>query len=253
MYATAGIGSGAWNSSGDIVDVPSSDAICQALDAIEPGLGDTLRARYGFVPAIMDYEVELGMILLEDVRPADLEREGFAPRIGFFVANDLTARACQVLGDGRPDAMPYWSVAKSFPGFLPVGASMFVPDRPALDGWPDVRLETWVNGRIRQSASTVELAFTPRQILRYAARAAGRDLARGEALLTGTPSGVAFRVAAWKRRIADVLFDRFEKLEASISTYIDDPSFLWPGDRVEVSAGMLGERAVTMGAGTRRT
>jgi len=231
---------------GDAVRIPESRQMIDALDALEPGLGEVLRRELGFLPAMLDYEVELGLVLLEDASLRALESPSFAPRIGYFVAGDVTARSCQVLGEGRPDSMRYWSLAKSFPGFLPVGARMWIPSRPDPDTALRVTLRTRVNGRVRQESSTAELAYTPRQMLLYVARAEGRDLVEGDMILTGTPSGVAFQVPAWKRRIGDRVLDRFGKLRAAIGFYIESPSFLWPGDRVEFEAGILGRRSITI-------
>ena len=41
----------------------------------------------------MDYEVELGMILLKDVTVEDLENNRFEPQPGYFLANDFQTTA----------------------------------------------------------------------------------------------------------------------------------------------------------------
>lgn len=68
-----------------------------------PGLGDTLRADYPKLSALLDYEVEMGFVLLEDVDPSQLDQPSFAPRLGFFIANDLSARSVGILGEGQPN------------------------------------------------------------------------------------------------------------------------------------------------------
>src|SRR6185295_5412460 len=183
---------------GEHVTIPSSQALVAALDAVEPGLGREIEDRYAFLPALMDYEVELGLVVLED------------GDFGFFVANDLTARCCQILGEGMKESLRYWSVSKSFPGFCPVASTVWRPRSKML---PDVEITTRVNGEIRQRSSTRDLVVDLAQIRTMAERTLDRPLACGDAVLTGTPSGVALKVPAWKRRLGDALFDRFGKLD----------------------------------------
>lgn len=237
----------AWLPQGDVVRVPSTEEMLAALAALEPGIDARLRARYGFLPALMDYEVELGFVLEEPVTRAALrDASARAPRLSWFLANDLTARACQVLGEGRPDAMAYWSLAKSFPGFLPVSPrAVELSDAPA-GAWPALTITTRVNGIVRQRGDVRDIAFTPRDLLTVVADAAGRDLRAGDTILTGTPPGVAFRVPSWKRRLGDLLLDRFGKLDAAIGMHVRGAGFLRPGDHVEVDGGPLGRRAITL-------
>jgi 2-keto-4-pentenoate hydratase/2-oxohepta-3-ene-1,7-dioic acid hydratase in catechol pathway len=227
------------------VRVPSRSELRAALDGIESGLGARVAARFPALPALMDYEVELGLVALEDLAADDLARPGFAPPIGYFLANDLTARSVQVLGDGAPDELAHWGAAKSFPGFLPVGESMWVPE-PPVDGCLRVTLATRVGGELRQSESTDQLVWSPREMLLHAARRDGGRLARGDVVLTGTPSGVAMAVPRWKRVLARLLLDRLGRLGAAIRTARTNRRFLVAGDVVEVDGGVLGRRAVEL-------
>lgn len=236
----------AWAPSGGAVVVPDGERILAALDAHEPGLGAALRARFGFVPALMDYEVELALMVLEDVSPAALADAAAPIRLGYFLANDLTARSVQLLGEGRPDRLAYWSLAKSFPGFLPVTAALWISDDTTAARFPELTLTTRVNGAVRQSASTADILLTPREALAHVAATTGAALRRGDVVLTGTPSGVALAVPRWKRRLADRVLDRFGKLAAAIHAHARGGRFVGPGDHVEVDGGALGSRAVTL-------
>ncbi len=230
-----------WNPAGERCALPSFRALCAAAEAIEPGLGATLSTRFPALPTLLDYEVELGIAVLEPATRQDLAA-GVLPRLGWFVANDLTARALQVLGEGRPDPAPYWAAARGFPGFLPVVATAWVPETPR-DAPPELTVRTLVNGQLRQEASTADLLFRPSQLLAAAATALGRDLDAGDVVLTGTPAGMALRIPRWKRRLASML-DRFSKLEAALQLYVGGAGFLRAGDRVTVEAAHLGERTV---------
>lgn len=57
----------AWVGSAVGVTMPDTDALCAAAEELEPGLGKTLRQKYPELPALLDYEGELGLVLLEDI------------------------------------------------------------------------------------------------------------------------------------------------------------------------------------------
>jgi len=132
----------------------SSDLVAMAED-FEPGVGEKLRRDVPELDPLLDYEVELGVVLLEDIDPASLEDPEFAPKLGFFIANDLSARSLALLGEGMSNRYEYWGLSKSLPGFLPVGGEMFVPAEHTPSGLPCVELETRVNGEVRQKQRRV--------------------------------------------------------------------------------------------------
>lgn len=231
---------------GDSVSIPASRTIVDSLLAIEPALASVLGHRYGFLPALLDYEVELGVVVLEEISAADLDELEWQPRLGWFVANDITARVCQLFGHGQSDAQPYFELGKSFAGFCPATPRIFVQDSVDLDAWPDVTLRTIVNGQVRQQASARDLGHSPRELLRACARRRGGVLEPGVVVLTGTPMGVAYRVSAFRRAIEDRVLDRFGKLEAAFGLYLESPDFLRPGDRVVVDGGFLGSREIVI-------
>jgi 2-keto-4-pentenoate hydratase/2-oxohepta-3-ene-1,7-dioic acid hydratase in catechol pathway len=109
-----------------------------------------------------------------------------------------------------------------------------------------VQLTTRVNGVARQDSAAADLMYRPSQLLAAAAGLAGRDLDAGDIVLTGTPPGVALKVPRWKRRLGELMLDRFGKLDAAIDMYAHGAGFLRPGDQVEVDAGFLGTRTVTI-------
>lgn len=232
--------------SGASVVMPDAKALAAAAEEQEQGLGGKLRERHPGAVALLDYEGELGIVLLETIDPEELAKPGFVPRIGFFVSNDLSARTLAILGEGRPDRYDYWGVSKSFPGFMPVGDRAWVPDRPVANGIPPVRIETRVNGVVRQQQAVVEMVYTPRQMLRFVHAAYPESpLRKGTMVLTGTPGGVALKNPRWQVRLANMAgMDRFRKLAVKLDG--DTSTFLKPGDVVEVSAGPLGAVSVTI-------
>jgi 2-keto-4-pentenoate hydratase/2-oxohepta-3-ene-1,7-dioic acid hydratase in catechol pathway len=230
----------AWTPGEGTIRRPSDAAMLAALARLDPRLLGEL-AEFGFMPALLDYEVELGLVLLDGL--ADPSAPG---RVALVVANDLSARTLQILGEGARNRLDYWAAAKSFPGFAPTTARAWVPARFELDAWPALTLTTRVNGRIRQQASTDALLERPREMLARVLDALG-PLAPGTLLLTGTPAGIALQVPAWKRTLGAWLLDRPGRLRAALAKHSSKTAFLRPGDLVEVSGGWLGGFAQIVG------
>ena len=226
--------------------LPTSDELIQTADAFEPGVGERLRADFPSIKALLDYEVEMGLVLLEDIDPSRLGDPSFAPRLGFFIANDLSARSIAILGEGQADRYGYWGVSKSFPGFMPIADRAWVPAEAKANGIPCVEIETTVNGELRQRQSTASLIYTPRQMLGFV-HAAFPDgpLAAGTIVLTGTPGGVAMKTPRWLVRFGNLLgLNRFKKLSAKLRG--DTARFLDVGDEVTVQGRGLGKVTVTI-------
>ncbi|HRZ86257.1 MAG TPA: fumarylacetoacetate hydrolase family protein [bacterium] len=232
-----------WNPSGRPVRLPDRQALIACAESVEPGLGKRLDKDFKELPALLDYEGELGFVLLEDVDWKKVRDPSYAPAIGYFVANDISARTIAALGEGMDGRYAYWGASKSFDGFLPAGRMMWVPDTHRPDAILSAVITTRVNGEVRQRQSTTDMIYTPRQMLIFIAQKYPQDLPRkGDVVLTGTPSGVALRIPGWKAALSDTLrLDRFTKLGFLIRAGRKNPRFLKPGDIVEVSGGPLGE------------
>jgi len=223
---------------GDGTRIPSSEEVLAALEAIEPGIAAAIRDKIPLVPAVMDYEGELAVVALGPIDDDQLAA-GVAQPFGLAVANDLTARFCQVLGETMDRPLGYWTCAKSFPRFLPVAESVWAP-AGGLAAIPELTLETRVNGEVRQKASTKLLTYDLAALVRAARGHLGRPLVRGDVILTGTPAGVGLRMSPLVRRVAAMVKNRFRKAELLVSSYATSTALLRPGDVIDVDAGFAG-------------
>ena len=88
----------------------------------------------------------------------------------------MTARDLQ-----RKDGQ--WTRGKGFDGFCPLGPWIETELDPT-----DLAVECRVNGEIRQSARTSQLAFGPNILVEFITRV--MTLLPGDVIMTGTPAGV---------------------------------------------------------------
>jgi 2-keto-4-pentenoate hydratase/2-oxohepta-3-ene-1,7-dioic acid hydratase in catechol pathway len=229
------------NQSGEPVKIPGRQALIDCADSIEAGLGKKIAKKFNTLPSLLDYEGELAFILLEDIDWSKIRDLSYSPKLGYFLANDISARTIAILGEGRPDIYDYWGASKSFQGFLPISKQMWVPGTQQPNSILCTTIITKVNGVVRQKQPVCDMVYTPREMLCFIYEKFPNELPqKGDIVLTGTPGGVAFQVPAWKARLSAILnLDRFVKLGALIGSGGGNKKFLKPEDVVEVSGGML--------------
>ena len=124
----------------------------------------------------LHYEGELAVIIKKRTRKIRLEE---APDyiLGYTCLNDVTARDWQ-RSDGQ------WTRGKSFDTFCPIGPviAMDIKNPNAL------KIETRLNGLVRQSATTADLLFNVEELVTYISH--HMTLLPGDIIATGTPEGV---------------------------------------------------------------
>mgnify|MGYP003670482787 CR=1 FL=1 len=227
------------------VKLPSHDDLVNAVEKIEPSIRQQINEVINPLPALLDYEVELGFVLLEDIDKKALNEEGYIPKIGFFIANDLSARSIVILGEGQINRYDYWGIAKSFPGFTPVSQKVWIPNEFKANAIPCITLKCQLNGEIRQNQMTNDLIYTPLQMLQVIHRKyPDTPLKKGDWVLTGTPGGVIMSTPRWLVRLANMVgMNRFKKLNHK--TREDDiAKFLKRGDTVVIDGEGLGSVTV---------
>lgn len=157
----------------------------------------------------VDYEAELAVIIGRTARRVSAAA-AYDYVFGYTCLNDITARDLQK-ADGQ------WVRSKSLDTFCPLG-----PVVVTADEMPDphgLRIQTWVNGELRQDSNTNQLIHNVPALIAFCS--AAFTLEPGDIITTGTPGGVGL--------------------------YRQPPSFLQPGDRVEIAIERIGRLRNTIG------
>jgi 2-keto-4-pentenoate hydratase/2-oxohepta-3-ene-1,7-dioic acid hydratase in catechol pathway len=125
----------------------------------------------------VEHEGELGVVISQPARKLSEDDDPFRYVFGYTCVNDVTARDLQ-----RKDVQ--FTRAKSFDTFCPVGP--FIVD--GLDPL-DLGVTTRVNGTLKQSGRTADMAFSVPFLIRYISNI--MTLYPGDLIATGTPAGVS--------------------------------------------------------------
>jgi 2-keto-4-pentenoate hydratase/2-oxohepta-3-ene-1,7-dioic acid hydratase in catechol pathway len=178
---------------------------------------------------LLDYEVEIGLVIGRDVPVGTTVTENDLPSIiaALTVTNDVSARDIQL-----PQTQFY--EAKSYPTFTPVGPDLVLLDAAELARFGDLRLRLSVGGEERQNAVVEgDMLYRPLQALQSLTRF--QDLAAGDLVLTGTPAGTALTAPPKPIEIIGNLLPPTVKWKAFFSRQAKNPKYLQHGDVVEAS------------------
>ena len=149
----------------------------------------------------LDYEGEIGVIIGKAGFAID-EKNAMDYVWGYTIINDVTAR------EKQRDHKQFY-IGKSADTFCPMGPIAV----PAAQLPLVLRVQTYVNGQKRQDGTTEDLIFSVANLVKTLSE--GITLQPGDVLATGTPAGVGFGQ--------------------------NPPTFLKPGDTVEVTVTGLGK------------
>ena len=129
------------------------------------------------VSTAIDYEAELAVIIGKGGKGISAQ-DAMAHVWGYTIINDVTARDWQ-------SRHSQWLMGKSFDTFCPMGPWLVSADE--FDG-TQTQVRCWVNGELRQNASTTDLIFNIATLIETLS--AGITLYPGDIISTGTPVGV---------------------------------------------------------------
>ncbi|MDO8578978.1 MAG: fumarylacetoacetate hydrolase family protein [Dehalococcoidales bacterium] len=123
----------------------------------------------------VDYECELAVVIGKKAKDVT-EDKANDYILGYTCANDVTERVYQK-EDGQ------WTRAKGFDTFGPLGP--WIVTGIAAD---NLKIETYVNGQVKQSSNTSNLIFGVPRLLSFISRV--MTLLPGDVISTGTPGGI---------------------------------------------------------------
>ena len=168
-------GSG-FDSSAAVGDIPKAPIFFSKVPESVIGPTDSIELPVGVSEAI-DYEAELAVIIGQGgkgIKASDAMQHVW----GYTIVNDVTARDWQ-------SRHSLWLLGKSFDTFCPMGPWLVSADE--CDG-SNTRVRCFVNGELRQNASTSDLIFDIATLIETLS--AGITLYPGDVIATGTPVGV---------------------------------------------------------------
>jgi 2-keto-4-pentenoate hydratase/2-oxohepta-3-ene-1,7-dioic acid hydratase in catechol pathway len=150
----------------------------------------------------VDYEGELGIVIGKEAKdvPEDKANEYV---LGCTCFNDVTERHNQK-EDGQ------WTRAKSYDTFAPLGPLIETNIDPS-----DLKLETYLNGELRQSSRTCDLIFVVPKLVSFISGV--MTLLPGDVIATGTPSGVG------RMNPGDIVEVKIEKI-GTLKNFVVAPS-----------------------------
>ncbi|TFK53072.1 fumarylacetoacetate hydrolase-like protein [Heliocybe sulcata] len=149
----------------------------------------------------LDYEGEIGVIVGKAGFRIQ-QKDAWDHVWGYTIINDVTARE-------RQRDHKQFTIGKSADTFCPMGPIAV----PASQLQGQLRVQTYVNGEKRQDGTTDDFIFSIPVLIETLS--GGQTLQPGDVIATGTPAGVGFGLSP--------------------------PTFLKPGDVVEVSVTGLGK------------
>ncbi|OBS22840.1 hypothetical protein FPOA_09163 [Fusarium poae] len=192
-----------FNSSGydssDKTDRPSHPVIFTKRATSIIAHGETILPHIDFSQTV-DYEGEIGVIVGKTGYRVD-EANAWDHVWGYTIINDMTAR------ERQRDHKQFF-IGKSPDTFCPIG-----PIAVSKDDLPStLKIQTHVNGELRQSSTTEDLIFSIPTLIKTISE--GQTLQPGDVIATGTPAGVGIGKTP--------------------------PVFLQPGDEISVSVTGLG-------------
>lgn len=150
-----------------------------------------------------DWEVELAIVIGKKASYVN-ESEALTHVAGYVLHNDVSERAFQIERSGQ------WVKGKSCDTFAPLGPYIATADE--IKDPNNLRLWLKLNGKRVQDSSTSDFIFNIQQVISYISQF--MTLLPGDIISTGTPSGVGLG--------------------------FDPPTYLTPGDEVELGVEGLG-------------
>ncbi|RTL33060.1 MAG: DUF2437 domain-containing protein [Burkholderiales bacterium] len=209
----------------DPAKIPFNTIFTKSPMCITGPYHDVVRPRH---VRLLDYEIELGLVMKVDLTQ---ERQVAADKLhevlaGVTIVNDVSARDVQL-----PQAQFY--KGKSYRTFGPVGPYLLLLEPQEWLRLPALRMTLSVNGSVRQNDLCGSMIHAPHQTL--SEMSGVHDLAAGDLIATGTPSGCAAKAPGkLPMFVARHLLSDETKWKMFIRSGLKNPLYLQPNDVMEL-------------------
>jgi 2,4-diketo-3-deoxy-L-fuconate hydrolase len=207
-------------------NLPFNTIFTKAPSCISGPYDDVVRPAH---VKLLDYEIELGLVLARDLVPGEVVTEDKLHEVlaGVTIVNDVSARDVQL-----PQGQFY--KGKSYRTFGPTGPLLLLLEPQEWKRWRELKMTLTVNGSVRQQAYCGEMLFKPAQTLTELA--AMHDMQIGDLLATGTPAGCAAKAPG---KLVMFILKHFMsdagKWKAFIAKATKNPLYLQPNDVMALS------------------
>jgi 2-keto-4-pentenoate hydratase/2-oxohepta-3-ene-1,7-dioic acid hydratase in catechol pathway len=186
---------------GSEADIPEHPMVFTKAPTSVTGHGETVKSHLDATEQL-DYEGELAVIISKS--GSHISKENALDHIfGYTIVNDITARDLQ-------KKHKQFFIGKSLDTTCPMGP--VIVHKSAVSDPQSLKVETRVNGELRQSGSTGDMIFPIAELIETLSK--GMTLEAGDIIATGTPAGVG--------------------------KGFQPPKFLKPGDRVDITIEPIG-------------
>lgn len=196
---------------------------------------------------LLDYEIELGLILKSDILENwPVNEEDLEDLVGgLILANDVSARDFQF---GAP-AMQ-WFRGKSQKTFCPMGPVLYLLDKGDLSQFYQLHLTLRLNGEVKQDTTTDLLIHKPAATLAELSTYVG--MRAGDCILTGTPGGVLLNIDMKTGLSIMLNLKNDAKRRAKfVAAQLARTRYLQPGDVLELEIKSL-DGSINLGRQTNK-
>ena len=172
----------------------------------------------------LDCETELAIVIGKPGRHIPVA-SALEHVFGYTIVNDVTARDRQVRK--TPEGSVWYDLGKgkSFDTSAPLGPCIVTADE--IDDVQKLKIETRINGDLRQSSNTEEMIWNCAELIHFFSRSF--TLRPGMVIITGTPAGTAWSVDP----------DLGGKWQA-LPGLVPATGYCQPGDRIECIVEKIG-------------
>lgn len=184
-------------------------AYIKALSAVTGPERDIVKPR---VCKDLDFETELAVVIGKRCKNvAATEAYGYVA--GYTILNDVTARDVAT----RERQGGTVCLAKTFDTFAPMGP--WLVTREAIPDPMHLRIQTRVNGEVRQDGNTHEMIHSIPKLISYLSQ---MTLLPGDIIATGSPGGGGLSNPDWMLRAGDVVECEIEGIGVLRNAVVDE-------------------------------